>query len=78
MGKTEEHLLTVIMTQPLSFPLPVSEAVKQILEGMLAISEGRRLTCSEIDKLLMFIEQSEVAKEEKSFHWSVVKELVAN
>jgi serine/threonine protein kinase len=38
MGRNEEGLLNSIMTQPLKVPSTVSQGVKEILEGMLAIS----------------------------------------
>lgn len=41
------------MTQPLKLPAGVSVGVREILEGMLAISEGRRLNFDEVDKLLI-------------------------
>lgn len=36
------------MTQPLKVPSSISESVKEILEGMLAISEARRLNFFEV------------------------------
>jgi hypothetical protein len=47
-----------------------------MLEGMLAISEGRRLAWWEVEKLLDLRDGMEIGKEEKCFHWSVVKEMV--
>jgi serine/threonine protein kinase len=37
-GKSEETLLSAIMTQPLKLPRTISEGVREILEGMLSIS----------------------------------------
>ena len=63
------------MAQPLRFPHKLSEGVRDLLEGMLSISESRRLSYEEVKKLLM-LEQKQVGRsEEKSYHWSVVREL---
>lgn len=75
-GRNEEGLLTSIMTQPLKVPSALTDTLKVLLEGMLAISEARRLTFAEAEKLLTLHEETEYHFEEKSVHWSLVRELL--
>ena len=76
MGKTEEGLLTAIMEEPLRFPGKVSGGIKEIIEGMLTINEMNRLSFEEVRKLIELEERREEMLEGRSYHWSVVKELM--
>ena len=43
---------------------------------MLAISEGQRLTCEEVQMIILLQEKASCLEEDKNYHWSVAKELV--
>ena len=53
-----------------------------MLEGMLAISECRRLSFEEVKTLLMLemeiVGYKKEEEEKKSYHWSVIREVVLN
>ena len=66
-------MLSAIMGQPLRFPRQVSAGVAEILEGMLSISEARRFTFEEVQKMLAFEAKTTGIVEEKSYHWSTVR-----
>ena len=76
MGKTEDGLLNAIMKEPLRFPEKVSGGIRDIIEGMLTINEVNRLSFEEVRKLIEFEERRDEMLEGKSYHWSVVKELM--
>ena len=59
-GKNETLILENIMSRPLTFPLPISLAAKDILSRMLAISESQRASLEEVEKLLELYEEGDV------------------
>ncbi len=75
-GKNEAALLQDIMSRPLVFPAPLSPPIQDLLARMLAISEAQRLSLEEVEKLLELYEEGEKEKEEKSYHWTLVRKLL--
>jgi DNA-binding transcriptional MerR regulator len=64
------------MNRPLSFPAAISPPMQDLLTRMLAISEAQRVSLEEVEKLLELYEQGEKEKEEKSYHWTLVRRLM--